>query len=189
MPPPRSTDSDTTHVSEPEREAHRRDNSPSANSSALNSPHRTPLGVISNTLGNTTRLGNTTWLGNTTRRTLESRLLAIEGDLVEIKNKLDMLGGQKHGRDISDSPPSSPLHKRRRIMRDRSAGGDSPVGPLEEPRIHRTSLLASTPEREEIRRCVAEGLQQDLRLGTIARHRTRWQEKSLVRRVHTSSRR
>ncbi|KAJ6480992.1 hypothetical protein C8R45DRAFT_932892 [Mycena sanguinolenta] len=183
MRPLRGTDSDTTQVSdsEPEREAHRRDYSSSANSSMLNSPHRTPLGAISNTLG-CTDLG--------TRNTLESRLSAIEGDLAEIKNKLDTLNGQKHGRDsfISESPPSSPLHKRRCLMHDRSAGGDSPVGPLEEPRIHRTSLMASTPEREEIRRCLDESLQQNLGLGSISRHRTRIQGKSLVRRVHTSSR-
>jgi hypothetical protein len=37
-------------------------------------------------------------------------------------------------------------------MRDASAGGDSPVGAIASPRIHRSSLMASTPERDELSR-------------------------------------
>lgn len=35
-------------------------------------------------------------------------------------------------------------------MRDQSVGGNSPVGSLTEPLIHRSSLMATTPEREEL---------------------------------------
>jgi hypothetical protein len=45
-------------------------------------------------------------------------------------------------------------------MRDKAVGPNSPVGRLEEPRIHRSSLMVSTPEREEIGRCLDESLQQ-----------------------------
>jgi hypothetical protein len=60
---------------------------------------------------------------------------------------------------VGNSAPSTPLPKRARIMRDQKVGGDSPVGRLEEPRIHRSSLMASTPEREDIAHCLSEALQ------------------------------
>ncbi|KAJ6592156.1 hypothetical protein DFH09DRAFT_1415059 [Mycena vulgaris] len=71
----------------------------------------------------------------------------------------------------SGSPPSTPLPKRARIMCHRPVGPDSPVGRLDEPRIHRSSLRVSTPEREEI-----------ISPPSIPSHRLR-QRKPLVRRV------
>ncbi|KAJ7788786.1 hypothetical protein B0H14DRAFT_3162395 [Mycena olivaceomarginata] len=168
MPFPRRTDSDTTHVSdsEPEREAYRRDNSPSSssNSSAPNTPsHRSPLSTISdNTLG--TRPD--------ARNTLESRLTAIEGDLAEIKDKLGVQSRRKRKLLVGNSSPSTPPPKRVRIMRNKKVGCDSPVGRLEEPRIHRSSLMASTPEREDIARCLSEALQPASAKRSIPSRRT-----------------
>ncbi|KAJ7278377.1 hypothetical protein C8J57DRAFT_1713226 [Mycena rebaudengoi] len=159
MPLLHHTDSDTTHVSdsEPEQEARRyvRDNSDrsSPDSSAPNSPRRTPLSAISNTVVDTEP---------SSRRALDSRLSAIEGDIAEIKDALKALRCRKRNRasPVGGSPPSTPLPKRARIMRDKAVGPNSPVGRLEEPRIHRSSLMVSTPEREEIGRCLDESLQQ-----------------------------
>ncbi|KAJ7079887.1 hypothetical protein C8R44DRAFT_895564 [Mycena epipterygia] len=185
MPLLRRIDSDETHVSdsEPEREARRRarDNSHclSADSSAPNSPLscRAPLSAISNTVLDAEP---------DARRTLDSRLSAIEGDLAEIKDKLEALRCRKCNRVsfVSGSPPSTPLPKRARIMRDQPVGPDSPVGRLEEPRIHRSSLMVSTPEREEMGRCLGESLQQISTPHTIPLHRPHGQRKIVARGVY-----
>ncbi|KAJ7221992.1 hypothetical protein C8J57DRAFT_1731661 [Mycena rebaudengoi] len=104
MPLPHHTDSDTTHVSdsEPEQEARRyvRDNSDrsSPDSSAPNSPRRTPLSAISNTVVDTEP---------SSRRALDSRLSAIEGDIAEIKDALKALRCRKRNRasPVGGSPP------------------------------------------------------------------------------------
>ncbi|KAJ6561384.1 hypothetical protein DFH09DRAFT_1479649 [Mycena vulgaris] len=145
-------DSDTTHVSdsEPEREARRRarhNSHSSTASSAPNSPapQRMPLSAVSNTLP---------VAEPAERPALDCRLSAVEGELAEIKVGLAALRSQKRSRTSSGfesgSPPSTPLPKRARIMCHRPVGPDSPVGRLDEPRIHRSSLRVSTPEREEI---------------------------------------
>ncbi|KAJ7083821.1 hypothetical protein C8R43DRAFT_1115465 [Mycena crocata] len=138
--------SETTHASdsEPEREAHRRahenpetQSSSGSHSSASNSPppcHAEPH----------------------PQRTLDSCLAAVEKDLAEIKQELNC---QKHHREsVDDSRPSTPHPKLARCMRDQLVGSDSPVGRLEEPQIHRSSLMLSTPEREEMSRCLGEVL-------------------------------
>jgi hypothetical protein len=203
MPLLRRMDSDKTHVSdsEPEREARRSksDNSHSSDdSSAPNSPlpRRAPLSAISNTV----REG--------ARCTIDSRLSAIEGDLAKIKDQLEvlcrsasLLSNIPCGRPltfsfsernrvsfISSSPPSTPPPKRARIICDQQVGPDSPVGRLEEPRIHRSSLMANTPEREELGHCFNESLQQISAPRAVSLHRPRGQQKTLTRRV-TSSRR
>jgi hypothetical protein len=42
-------------------------------------------------------------------------------------------------------------------MHDVGVGGDSPIGALDSPRIHRSSLRVSTPEREELSRQLQDG--------------------------------
>ncbi|KAF8184612.1 hypothetical protein K438DRAFT_2020332 [Mycena galopus ATCC 62051] len=152
----RRTNSGTSHVSdsEPGEEARRHDHSPYFSVPHTPPPHRLPLSAISNiTLDTKLDSGHI----------LESRLSTIEGDLAEIKatikDKLEAQNCPKRKLHVSDSAPSTPLPKRMRLMRDQKVGGDSPVGRLEEPRIHRSSLMASTPEREDIARCLTEALQ------------------------------
>ncbi|KAJ7079131.1 hypothetical protein B0H15DRAFT_859209 [Mycena belliarum] len=186
MPILRRLDSSTTHVSdsEPEREARCRacENSRSPESSAEASvpnsppPHRLPLSAISNTVADTERR---------TRRTVDRRLSAIEGDLAEIKDKLEVLCGQKRNNmSLSSSPPSTPPSKRARTMRDQPVGPDTPVGRLEEPRIHRSSLMLSTPEREEMQRSLDDSMQQISAPHAILLRRPDGRQKTLVRRVH-----
>ncbi|KAJ7161965.1 hypothetical protein C8R43DRAFT_1233498 [Mycena crocata] len=116
--------SETTHASdsEPEREAHRRahENSEprsSSHSSASNSPppRRMPLSTVSNTLVDAEPHP---------RRTLDSRLAAIERHLVEIKQELNCQ--KRHRESVDDSRPSTPHPKRARRMRDQPVGSDSP---------------------------------------------------------------
>ncbi|KAJ7204539.1 hypothetical protein C8J57DRAFT_1735057 [Mycena rebaudengoi] len=156
-PAPRRIDSDTTHVSdsEPEREAHRQDctSSDSSESGTPNTlpPHRTPLSEISNTV-----LGTE----SSARRTLESRLSAIERELAEIKEELRHRKRHRIS-SFDDSSPSNPPPKRARFMRNQRVGDDSAI--REEPLIYRSSLMVSTPEREELGRCVHEGVQHALK--------------------------
>ncbi|KAJ6554856.1 hypothetical protein B0H19DRAFT_1072199 [Mycena capillaripes] len=101
-------------------------------------------------------ISNTLSAKSSALRTLESRLPAIENDLTEIQNKLGLQRNHKrHKRCFSDFFPSTPLPKRPRIMRNLWLGG--PVDRLQEARIHRSSLMASTPEREEMGHCLHEG--------------------------------
>ena len=62
-------------------------------------------------------------------------------------------------------------------MRDQPVGPDSPVGRLDEPRIHRSSLRVSTPEGEEIGqelgRWLEESLHQSSGPPTVASRRPR----------------
>lgn len=71
-------------------------------------------------------------------------------------------------------------------MCDQRVGPDSPVGRLEEPLIHRSSLMATTPEQEEIRRSLGEILQPISPPLTIPRG-AHEQRKALARRVVNES--
>jgi hypothetical protein len=59
-----------------------------------------------------------------------------------------------------DSSPTTPIAKRVRIMRDQGVGSNSPVGSLAEPLIHRSSLMATTPEREELNKLWDESFKE-----------------------------
>ncbi|KAJ7306230.1 hypothetical protein DFH08DRAFT_1054784 [Mycena albidolilacea] len=144
MPIPCRTFSDTTHVSdsEPEQEAQRRNET---QSSPPPSPHRTPLSLISNTLLGTEPSGGFM---------LETRLSKLEGEMAEIKYNLHVLRRGKRNR-ATQSPPSTPIPKRRRTTHDNAAIPETP--------ILRSSLMASTPERDEITSSVSNGIQQSLR--------------------------
>ncbi|KAJ7263306.1 hypothetical protein C8J57DRAFT_1333294 [Mycena rebaudengoi] len=170
---PRRMDSDTTHVSdsEPEREAYRRNNSAQSSSCESSAPGtppttRPPLSALSNTM-----------LGTDIRawRVLDDRLSAMEGALAEIKTELYAQRRYKQDRTLftEDLPTSTPPQKRTRTMCSQCVGGDSPVGRLEEPRIHRSSLMASTLEREEMGRSLQEGLEQARLLIAPARKKTK----------------
>ncbi|KAJ7694394.1 hypothetical protein B0H17DRAFT_1132027 [Mycena rosella] len=175
MPPrnlPRRTDSELTHVSdsEPEREASRRSfSSDSAESLPATPPtERPPLSALSNTV-----LGTEpgTW------RSLDKRLQAIEGSLAEIKRELHVQRRQKRDNtSLHDTSTTfTPPRKRARVMRSQCVGSDSPVGRLAEPRIHRSSLMASTLDQEEM----ACSLHADLlRIQRRSLHRPRRQRGS-----------
>ncbi|KAJ7261679.1 hypothetical protein C8J57DRAFT_1336755 [Mycena rebaudengoi] len=154
--PLRRTESDTTHVSdsEPEREVCRLTDPRSLSDDSSSAPDtppttRPPLSALQNT-----SLGTETgaW------RALSNRLSAIEGDLTEIKRELYAQRPRKRDRTSfrENLPASTPPRKRARVMHSRRVGADSPVGHLAEPRIHRSSLMASTPEREEMGHCLQE---------------------------------
>ncbi|KAJ7079201.1 hypothetical protein C8R44DRAFT_979224 [Mycena epipterygia] len=152
MPPrnlTRRTDSEITHVSdsEPEREASRLDHahSFSSNSSERSLPatpptERPPLSSLSNT---------TLATEPGALRSLDRRLQAIEGSLAEIKRELHV---QKRDRtSLRDASTTLTLpRKRARVMRSQCVGSDSPVGRLTERRIHRSCLMASTLDQEEM---------------------------------------
>ncbi|KAJ7815659.1 hypothetical protein B0H14DRAFT_2603308 [Mycena olivaceomarginata] len=90
------------------------------------SPPRTPLAVMTNCKATA----------------LEWRITAIEQELVGLKQ------------DIQDValPCTPPPAKRARIMYNASADGDSPVGTIALPHIHRSSLMASTLECDKLSR-------------------------------------
>ncbi|KAJ7153832.1 hypothetical protein C8R46DRAFT_1119726 [Mycena filopes] len=148
MPLPRRTSSTTTHVSdsEPEREAYRRnhagESSPPDSPRPQRAPQRTPLASVSNTL-----LGSEC----TQLHTLETRLSRLEDDVANIHCVLAR--GLKRSRP-SPSPPSTPLPKRRRVLRDGAAIPETPLP---------TSRMASTPERDEISRLVSNEVERGLR--------------------------
>ncbi|KAJ7463132.1 hypothetical protein B0H11DRAFT_2053487 [Mycena galericulata] len=145
MPIPRRTFSDMSHVSdsEPEGEAPHHNK---AQGSSPPPPQRTPLSSISNTVVGSEPIG---------RRTLETRLSKVEGEMADIKHEIRVLRRGKRTR-TSKSPPSPPLPKRRHTMRADTAITETPIS--------RTSLrMASTPERDEIARYVSEGIRQSLR--------------------------
>ncbi|KAJ7112315.1 hypothetical protein C8R44DRAFT_882688 [Mycena epipterygia] len=151
MPVPRCTSS-TTNVSdsEPEREACRRTevrNSSPPDSPSRALPHCTPLSSISNTLLGSEPIG---------RRSLGTRLSKLEGEMAQIKYDLDVLKGDKRNRTTS-SPPSTPPPKCRRTMDNNTAIAETPILRI------RSSLMASSPERDEITCYVSEGIQQSLR--------------------------
>ncbi|KAJ7652623.1 hypothetical protein B0H17DRAFT_1214884 [Mycena rosella] len=143
MPLPRRTSSNTTHVSdsEPEREAYRRDNPETSSPPDSPSPRRTPLSLISNTCVNTRPIREPA---------VETRLSRLEGEIAELKHDLRVLTSSKRSRPM-ESPPSTPLSKRRRSVYD----GATPETP-----ILRSSLMATTPERDELARCVSENIRQ-----------------------------
>ncbi|KAF8182252.1 hypothetical protein K438DRAFT_1840534 [Mycena galopus ATCC 62051] len=190
MPPPLiHRTSDVSHVSdsEPEREALRcrcRCRSLEASSPTLpESPTRPPLSTISNT----TRARKHTCCPNFGSSSMEFRLcameLAISGMREDVARAISVVepGGRKRLRSPSlPSPSTPPPPKKYRSMK---IGSDSPIGRLDEPRIHRSSLLLSTPEREENSR-EAHQMLRDLRgerelslpnsrSGTTARKRLR----------------
>ncbi|KAJ7612796.1 hypothetical protein DFH06DRAFT_1243124 [Mycena polygramma] len=175
--PLRRAHSSTTHVcdSEPEREDFRtnligaRSSTSSFNSSAPDTPptERPPLSSLSNTVLNSEPI---------TSRAIHERLSAMEGVLCEIK--MELSAQRRHSACCwpwtrcllmiiperrpsgGPTPTSSPAPKRMRAMKNQCVGDESPVGRLEEPRIHRSSLMVSTPERAEISRCLYEGFRE-----------------------------
>ncbi|KAJ7483028.1 hypothetical protein B0H11DRAFT_2020987 [Mycena galericulata] len=144
IPRPRRTFSDTSHVSDSEPEGEARHHN-KAQSSSPPPPQRTPLSSISNTLVGSEPIG---------RRTLETRLSKVEGEMADIKHEIRILRRGKRNR-TSKSPPSTPLPKRRHTMRADTAITETPIS--------RSSLRTSTPERDEIARYVSEGIRQSLR--------------------------
>jgi hypothetical protein len=70
---------------------------------------------------------------------------------VHLKNVVERDSPAMCDASASSSPPP---RKRRRVMRNQCVGGDSPVGSLAERRIHRSSLMASTLDREEMTRSI-----------------------------------
>ncbi|KAJ6601691.1 hypothetical protein DFH09DRAFT_1125723 [Mycena vulgaris] len=148
---PRRTESDLTHVSdsEPEREASPLNQAHPFSTDSSERPlpapsptERPPLSTLSNTA-----LGTCpgTWL------TLDKRLQAIEGSLAEIERKLHVQ--KRDSPSLHDASTTvTPPRKRARVMRSQCVGSDSPVGRLAEPRIHRSSLMASTLDQEEMAR-------------------------------------
>ncbi|KAJ6523405.1 hypothetical protein DFH09DRAFT_1330046 [Mycena vulgaris] len=145
MPIPRRTSSNTTHISdsEPEREARRRDNAQAPSPPDSPSPQRIPLSSISNMLVDTQPIR---------RPAVQSRLSRLEGDIAEIKHDLHVLAGRKRSRP-AESPSSTPLPKRPRRVHD---------GGIPETPILRSSLMATTPERDEMAQRVSEDIQQSL---------------------------
>ncbi|KAJ7107584.1 hypothetical protein C8R44DRAFT_858032 [Mycena epipterygia] len=146
-PIPRRTSSEITHVSdsEPEEEACRRRQAQFSPLPDSPPAQRTPLAAISNTFLRTEPIG---------KRTIETRLSRLEEEITEIKH---LLTHGKRNRS-TQSPPYTPLRKRRRIT-DNEATPETP--------ILRSSLMVSTPERDEmardLARYVSEGVQQTLR--------------------------
>ncbi|KAJ7795834.1 hypothetical protein B0H14DRAFT_2620572 [Mycena olivaceomarginata] len=128
--------------SERGQEAQRRNET---QSSPPPSPHRTPLSLISNTSLGTEPNG---------RFMLETRLSKLESEMAEMKYDLHVLRRGKRNR-TTQSSPSPPIPKRRRTMHDNAVIPETP--------ILRSSLMASTPERDEITNSVSNGIQQSLR--------------------------
>ncbi|KAF8146708.1 hypothetical protein K438DRAFT_1944447 [Mycena galopus ATCC 62051] len=142
------SESGTTHVSdsEPEFQATQRklrEDSPSFQTPSL---IRTPLRTISN-------------IPAEKSHSVDGDLSMLEKELVDARYLVQNLRRRLNKRALSPST-SSPIHSgvttpprnKRRCMKSVSVGGDSPVGRLCSPRIHRSSLLLTTPEREELSR-------------------------------------
>ncbi|KAJ6461390.1 hypothetical protein C8R45DRAFT_1028248 [Mycena sanguinolenta] len=193
------TSSDVSHVSdsEPEREAHRLLSSGSESSPA-SSPKRIPLGTISNTSQKVHIC-----CPNFTGTSMDTRLAAVEEEMSKMRDEIDRVGRMgklailKRKRSPSPSPtPSTPPNKYPRT-RDIAVGSSSPLGRLDEPLIHRSSLLLSTPEREENSRDASLMLRElQLRVARQCRSSTAqkssssvgnsMRRKNLVRRVGVS---
>ncbi|KAJ7722858.1 hypothetical protein B0H14DRAFT_3006156 [Mycena olivaceomarginata] len=158
MPPIRRSDSEVTHVSdsEPECEAVRREQQESSPLSSRKSFHYSPRAPL-------------TQISNTPKHArIHRRIATIEKELADIKQEVQAgtsdagtaPGSLKRpgSRSLTPSPsrasafPSTPPRNKRRCVRSVGVGGDSPVGRLSSPRVHRSSLLLSTPEREQLSR-------------------------------------
>ncbi|KAJ7804860.1 hypothetical protein B0H14DRAFT_2882663 [Mycena olivaceomarginata] len=161
MPPIRRSDSEVTHVSDSEPEV-----------STIRP--RAPLTQISNT---------------PKHARIHRRIATIEKELADIKQEVQAgtsdtgtaPGSLKRpgSRSLTPSPsrasafPSTPPRNKRRCVRSVGVGGDSPVGRLSSPRVHRSSLLLSTPEREQLSREMGCGNEEAFESPFIPRYFTR----------------
>ncbi|KAK7021585.1 hypothetical protein R3P38DRAFT_2780797 [Favolaschia claudopus] len=97
-------------------------------------------------------------VSSSTNEDVSGRILVLEDTVKQLECELKLMRDEIRGmpaaprlsvtRRATASPPSTPPPKRFRVHHDACVGNDSPLGRIDSPLIHQSSLRLPTPERD-----------------------------------------